>query len=414
MIRNFRHRRRPLRRITRRRLRQLRRLDRRRRLLNRHRPVHHRLPITRLPIIRFLGLRFRNLHQRFRLVPPLIQRLNQWPNLLEHRIRLHQNLRRQPAVLQSLRRLNQLIRSHYRHHHPLNRRFPTLHPRLVLRLFQSFLRTSRRHLRLPRKRRRQLRRRQRTHRLLRVPILLHPLIHFPCRYPLRLRRPLQFLRPNIQGRFRNLIQLLLHLRIVRQLCLQLLNQFLRGLQRHLRQHLRLRKFFVQLLLDSQLLLLFPQRQSRLLKILPLLQGRIMSPNFLQSLRRQLLLLHRLIIVRLHLPLIQPRRHLQQRRRRRSRWLFQHRQRIVRIPHPLPLPLLQNVLLVRIRTNQILQSLNFPVNPLLPHQLRTRLHFRFLHLPTTHFPRRLIRILLHSQFFRRQRQSQFTDARRQFQ
>ena len=174
----------------------------------------------------------------------------------------------------------------------------------------------------------------------------------------------------------NRAQLLLHRGILRQLRLEFLEELRRILLRHLREHLRVRLLLIEFLLDAEFLLLFAQRRARLIRRFPLLHFFKMVRDLVQRIGEFLLLFRSAFEVGL----------LLRRRARRSvlqcllglrRRILQHRERIVRIAHLLALILFQNILLVRVRANEVFQRLDFLVELLLLRDLICRLRLRIV-------------------------------------
>ena len=356
-IRVFRHRGRLLRRLPSRVLGLSRRLDRQRHFLRRKRRQSIRLPIgvfLRSPLDR---LRFRQL-PRLTDLPVKTSRLGNHKLRLfhHHRGKLHHVLDRR-TFIQLLGHPHQSIHRHHRWPRLVHSQLRLVLRRLIFRLLQLPSHPFRGHLSLFKETRRQSRRLQRREIglwILRLRRLLpHPLRHF--RFVLS--RTLQLIQSRPQSIPRNRIQFFPHLRIRRQLRLQFLEQILGILLLHLLQHRGLRKLLINLSLDSLFLLHRSQRHPRLLRRFPRFQRRVVLPNQIQGIDNLSLLLHRSLQLGLLSQNLLRHRRVEQRLLRPRWWIFQQGQRIIGIPHSLPLILLQNVLLIGIRTNQILQGIN---------------------------------------------------------
>ena len=175
---------------------------------------------------------------------------------------------------------------------------------------------------------------------------------------------------------RDVAQLFLHLGVLRQLGFEFLQELLGVLLRHLGEHLSVGELLVELCLNPQFFLRLAQFGACLREVFAFLHRVVVFGNLLESILKFLLLLGRTLKVGLLL-CIGILRGILKRLLRLWRRIFEHRQRIICIPHRFTLLLFQYVLLVRFCTDQVLQRLNLRIELLLLSELRreSRCEFR---------------------------------------
>ena len=174
----------------------------------------------------------------------------------------------------------------------------------------------------------------------------------------------------------------------------------------------MRLLCVELLLDAKFLLRLAHRRACVVGELALLHFFKVLRDLLQRVRELLLLLDGTVKVG-RLLLRCGYRCILQRLLRARRRILQHCERVVSIAHFLALILLQNVLLVRLRANEILQRLDLLVEMLLLRDLLLGLFLRVLGIFFLRSLGALLGLLLHLGLLLRERHGELAHGRRKF-